>query len=186
MYRQGRPLTVFAPSARLPVPVTWYVPRVCEHTGVLASRPLSAQAVSEFDPSAFRAAMCNLLQTALRRTQSDASLLGRLYTPRGAISSHRLVSLDDNVTFRWRDSADKNKKQILTLHVEEFLRRFSTAGWLRSHPALRLPGQPPPWRTRSVVPSSAFRSVSSYASDIAIYTTTPVSTVYDMGSVSGR
>jgi hypothetical protein len=42
-----------------------------------------------------------------------------------AISNHRLVSLvEDKVTFRWRDSAHKNKKRLLTLHVEEFLRRF--------------------------------------------------------------
>jgi hypothetical protein len=47
------------------------------------------------------------------------------YTHRVAISNHRLVSfLDDQVTFRWRDSAHKNKKRLLTLPVEEFLRRF--------------------------------------------------------------
>jgi Putative transposase len=47
------------------------------------------------------------------------------YTHRVAISNHRLVSfLDDKVTFRWRDSAHHNKKRLLTLHVDEFLRRF--------------------------------------------------------------
>ncbi len=47
------------------------------------------------------------------------------YTHRVAISNHRLVSfLDHKVTFRWRDSAHKNKKRLLTLHVDEFLRRF--------------------------------------------------------------
>jgi hypothetical protein len=47
------------------------------------------------------------------------------YTHRVAISNHRLVSfVDDQVTFRWRDSAHKNKKRLLTLHVDEFLRRF--------------------------------------------------------------
>lgn len=47
------------------------------------------------------------------------------YTHRVAISSSRLVSfLDDKVTFRWRDSAHKNRKRLLTLHVDEFLRRF--------------------------------------------------------------
>lgn len=50
--------------------------------------------------------------------------LGR-YTHRVGISNHRLVSFADNkVTFRWRDSAHKNKKRLMTLHVEEFLRRF--------------------------------------------------------------
>jgi putative transposase/transposase-like zinc-binding protein len=47
------------------------------------------------------------------------------YTHRIAISNHRLVGLEDGkVTFRWRDSAHKNKKRVMTLRVEEFLRRF--------------------------------------------------------------
>ena len=47
------------------------------------------------------------------------------YTHRVAISNHRLVSfVDDQVTFRWRDSAHHNKKRLLTLPVDEFLRRF--------------------------------------------------------------
>src|SRR5579863_6609849 len=47
------------------------------------------------------------------------------YTHRVAISNHRLVALaDGRVTFRWRDSAHKNKKRQMTLPVEEFLRRF--------------------------------------------------------------
>ena len=48
-----------------------------------------------------------------------------VYTHRVAISNHRLVSLvDDKVTFRWRDSAHKNKKRLMTLPAVEFLRRF--------------------------------------------------------------
>jgi len=47
------------------------------------------------------------------------------YTHRVAISNHRLVSLEDSeVVFRWRDSAHKNKKRLMRLPVEEFLRRF--------------------------------------------------------------
>ena len=47
------------------------------------------------------------------------------YTHRVAISNHRLVALTDrNVTFRWRDSAHGNKKRLMTLSVDEFLRRF--------------------------------------------------------------
>jgi hypothetical protein len=47
------------------------------------------------------------------------------YTHRVAISNHRLVSFTDGrVTFRWRDSAHKNRKRLLTLPVDEFLRRF--------------------------------------------------------------
>jgi hypothetical protein len=50
--------------------------------------------------------------------------LGR-YTHRVAISNHRLVFFaDGQVTFRWRDSADHNKPRLLTLPVDEFLRRF--------------------------------------------------------------
>lgn len=50
--------------------------------------------------------------------------LGR-YTHRVAISNHRLVSFtNDHVTFRWRDSAHHNKQRLMTLHGNEFLRRF--------------------------------------------------------------
>ena len=50
--------------------------------------------------------------------------LGR-YTHRVAISNHRLVSLaDGKVTFRWRDSAHRNEQKLLTLSLDEFLRRF--------------------------------------------------------------
>jgi putative transposase len=47
------------------------------------------------------------------------------YTHRVAISNHRLISLaNDQVTFRWRDSAHHNKQRLMTLHMAEFLRRF--------------------------------------------------------------
>jgi hypothetical protein len=47
------------------------------------------------------------------------------YTHRVAISNRRLVALTDGeATFRWRDSAHGNKKRLMTLPVEEFLRRF--------------------------------------------------------------
>src|ERR1700726_4383170 len=50
--------------------------------------------------------------------------LGR-YTHRVAISNHRLVSFaDEKVTFRWRDSAHHNEQKLLTLPLDEFLRRF--------------------------------------------------------------
>src|ERR1700681_1117362 len=50
--------------------------------------------------------------------------LGR-YTHRVAISNHRLVSFTEGkVTFRWRDSAHNNEKKLLTLALDEFLRRF--------------------------------------------------------------
>ncbi len=50
--------------------------------------------------------------------------LGR-YTHRVAISNHRLVAFaEDKVTFRWRDSAHQNEQKLLTLSLDEFLRRF--------------------------------------------------------------
>jgi Putative transposase/Transposase zinc-binding domain len=50
--------------------------------------------------------------------------LGR-YTHRVAISNHRLVSFADHkVTFRWRDSTHNNEQRLMTLSLDEFLRRF--------------------------------------------------------------
>ena len=50
--------------------------------------------------------------------------LGR-YTHRVAISNHRLISFaDGKVTFRWRDSAHNNEHKLMTLSLDEFLRRF--------------------------------------------------------------
>src|ERR1700682_708464 len=50
--------------------------------------------------------------------------LGR-YTHRVAISNHRLLSFaEGKVTFRWRDSAHNNEQKLMTLSLDEFLRRF--------------------------------------------------------------
>jgi hypothetical protein len=47
------------------------------------------------------------------------------YTHRVAISNHRLISLEgDQVTFRWKDYAHGNRKRKMTIHADEFLRRF--------------------------------------------------------------
>ncbi len=47
------------------------------------------------------------------------------YTHRVAISNQRLVALtNQDVTFRWRDSAHGNKRRRMTLPIDEFLRRF--------------------------------------------------------------
>jgi hypothetical protein len=47
------------------------------------------------------------------------------YTHRVAISNHRLVSFQhDQVTFRYKDYAHGNKKRMMTLSSQEFLRRF--------------------------------------------------------------
>jgi len=47
------------------------------------------------------------------------------YTHRVAISNHRLVTFQhDQVTFRYKDYAHGNKKRMMTLSSQEFLRRF--------------------------------------------------------------
>src|SRR6516164_3228548 len=58
------------------------------------------------------------------RAEHVLHYLGR-YTHRVAISNHRLVSLvERKVTFRWRDSAHNNQQKLMTLALDEFLRRF--------------------------------------------------------------
>ncbi len=52
------------------------------------------------------------------------SYLGR-YTHKTAITNHRLVDFDGhNVRFRWRDYAHGNKRKVMRLDVDEFIRRF--------------------------------------------------------------
>ena len=47
------------------------------------------------------------------------------YTHRIAISNRRILSFANNqVTFEWRDYADRNRKKVMTLEAVEFLRRF--------------------------------------------------------------
>jgi hypothetical protein len=60
----------------------------------------------------------------LKHPEKVMDYLGR-YTHRVALSNDRLVKLEDNqVIFRWRDSADNNKIKWLPLEVFEFIRRF--------------------------------------------------------------
>ncbi len=62
--------------------------------------------------------------TCLAQPEYVLQYLGR-YTHRVAISNHRLVSFTEGkVTFRWRDSAHNNEQKLLTLALDEFLRRF--------------------------------------------------------------
>ena len=61
----------------------------------------------------------------LKNPEKVMDYLGR-YTHRVALSNDRLVKMEGNqVTFRWRDSADNNKIKLLTLETFEFIRRFS-------------------------------------------------------------
>jgi hypothetical protein len=50
--------------------------------------------------------------------------LGR-YSHRVAISNQRLIEVDDDqVCFAWRDYADGNRNKIMSLEIDEFIRRF--------------------------------------------------------------
>ena len=58
--------------------------------------------------------------------QKVIDYLGR-YTHRVAISNNRLLNMIDGfVSFHWRDYSDGNKQKTMTLHAEEFIRRFLT------------------------------------------------------------
>jgi hypothetical protein len=51
--------------------------------------------------------------------------LGR-YTHKVAISNHRIVAIEnDQVTFRYKDYRDESKVKTMSLHAQEFIRRFS-------------------------------------------------------------
>jgi hypothetical protein len=72
----------------------------------------------------FRSAWVVYAKRPFGGAQHALRYLGQ-YTHRVAISNHRLVALADGmITFRWRDSAHNNKKRLMTLPVDEFLRRF--------------------------------------------------------------
>ena len=72
----------------------------------------------------YEAGPAPLAQMDNRGPQYVLQYLGR-YTHRVAISNHRLVSFaEGKVTFRWRDSAHNNEQKLLTLSLDEFLRRF--------------------------------------------------------------
>jgi Putative transposase/Transposase zinc-binding domain len=84
------------------------------------------------EASAFKRFLTNLYHQAwvvyckppLKHSEKVVDYLGR-YTHRVALSNDRLVKLEGNeVTFRWRDSADSNKIKLLTLEALEFIRRF--------------------------------------------------------------
>jgi predicted RNA-binding Zn-ribbon protein involved in translation (DUF1610 family) len=56
--------------------------------------------------------------------QAVVKYLGR-YTHRIAISNQRLCSLTDtHVSFRWKDYAHQSAQKLMTLPIEEFIRRF--------------------------------------------------------------
>jgi hypothetical protein len=71
-----------------------------------------------------------------------------------------LVSFaEGKVTFRWRDSAHNHEQKLMTLSLDEFLRRFLLhvlpKGFVRIRPELRLPRQPQARHTPATLLSSA-------------------------------
>jgi hypothetical protein len=60
------------------------------------------------------------------------------YTHRVAISNHRLLHVSDHeVTFRWKDYTHHQKRRVMTLTLEEFLRRFIQHVLPRGFPRIR-------------------------------------------------
>ena len=92
----------------------------------------AAGTASLADRAAFAAFVTQLRATpwvvyAKRPFGGPTSVLQYLsrYTHRIAISNARLVSLADGlVRFQWRDYADRGRSKVMTLEVDEFLRRF--------------------------------------------------------------
>ncbi len=83
-----------------------------------------ARAFAAFLRTLFRCDWVVYCKRPFRGAEHALRYLG-CYTHRVAISNHRIVSVaDGRVTFRWRDSAHKNKKRLLALDAGEFLRRF--------------------------------------------------------------
>jgi hypothetical protein len=65
-----------------------------------------------------------LRQAPLGSPAQALDYLGR-YTHKVAISNHRLLELrDGQITFRWKDYRQNHAQKIMTLDVEEFIRRF--------------------------------------------------------------
>jgi hypothetical protein len=80
------------------------------------------------------------------------------YTHRVAISNHRLVSLADGiVTFRWRDSAHKNKKRLIARRrIPAPIPAARVAAGVRSYSPLRISGSPSPARVTPALHAAAY------------------------------
>lgn len=75
------------------------------------------------------------------------------YTHRVAISNHRLLAVDDtHVTFRWKDYAHHSKRRVMTLTLEEFLRRFLQHVLPKGLPRIRYFGWLANRRRRELLP----------------------------------
>lgn len=82
------------------------------------------KAFMEFVDQLFAMAWVVYVKKTFKSNMQIIRYLGN-YTHRIAISDSRLVSVEDNsVSFTWKDYRDKNKRKIMTLTPEEFIRRF--------------------------------------------------------------
>src|SRR5215469_15431786 len=68
--------------------------------------------------------MGGLRKTPVWRCATRASLSRPIHPSRGDFQPSMVALADGMITFRWRDSAHNNKKRLMTLSVDEFLRRF--------------------------------------------------------------
>ena len=63
-------------------------------------------------------------KTPIKDVACVVEYLGR-YTHRVAISNNRILKIDNGaVTFKWRDYRDSNRRKVMTLSADEFIRRF--------------------------------------------------------------
>ncbi len=65
-----------------------------------------------------------LLETPVWRPRTRSAISGSLHSSRGHFQPSTSLVADGKVTFRWRDSAHSNEQKLMTLSVDEFLRRF--------------------------------------------------------------
>ena len=93
------------------------------------------------------------------------------------IAAERAALSQDNVTFRWRDSAHGNKKRIMTLDVDEFLRRFLLhllrPGFMRIHNFGF-----PAYRNRATFLPPCFQLLGGAEKTIASETAPPTSQIH--------
>src|SRR6202011_6377585 len=92
-----------------------------------------------------------------------------LRSARVAISNHRLVAFQhDQVTFRYKDYAQGNKKRLMTLSSQEFLRRFLLHLLPRGFVRIRFYGFLAHRRRANFLPLSTTAATSSQAAPIPI------------------
>jgi hypothetical protein len=88
--------------------------------GVWGSLPRNGR----FPSSCVPFPMGGLFQTSIRRCATRAAVSRPVHPSCGDFKPSTRRSCRWHITFRWRDSAHHNKKRLMTLPVNEFLRTF--------------------------------------------------------------